>query len=164
MSRRWPRLAHIENWRDAGGCFGEKETLIPRKALSDTSSLLAVPIAETLISPMTTNAFSSIRGACDEPQLTGSSELRACWPRTTTSCDRASEDLMVRSSAWLSLPTSAAARSRSAGADELKLSSSQRCRESEDTIETPYNYDPLVLVNSQYLSTPEGDRQYGEVR
>ncbi len=37
--------------------------------------------------------------------------------------------------------------------NELKLSSSSTdAGESEDTIETPYNYDPLVVgFNSQYL-------------
>jgi len=47
--------------------------------------------------------------------------------------------------------------------NELKLSSSSTdSGESEDTIETPYNYDPLVVgFNSSTSSTSKGHRQPG---
>jgi DNA polymerase-3 subunit beta len=65
-----------------------------------------------------------------------------------------SEDLMARSSAWRSLRMSGAGAIKiRLEQNELKLSSSSTdAGESEDTIETPYNYDPLVVgFNSQYL-------------
>ncbi len=60
------RLAHIEKQGETlDGVSGEKKTLIPRKALSELSSLLGATDARRSTSPTTTrHCFSELAGGC----------------------------------------------------------------------------------------------------
>ena len=153
------RLAHSEKLGEVlEGVTGEKKTLIPRKALSELSSLLNTTEAETLeFADDEQTLFFRVGGrVLTSRKLTGQfPNYEAVLPRDNNKfvIVRA-EDLMgsILRVAQFADERSGAIKIR-LEQNELKLSSSSTdTGESEDTIETPYNYDPLVVgFNSQYL-------------
>jgi DNA polymerase-3 subunit beta len=153
------RLAHIEKLGEAlEGITGEKKTLIPRKALSELLSLLNTTEVETIdFADDEQTLFFRVGGrVLTSRKLTGNfPNYEAVLPRDNNKFVIVrSEDLMA---AILRVAQFADERSGAIKirleTNELKLSSSSTdSGESEDTIETPYNYDPLVVgFNSQYL-------------
>ena len=153
------RLAHIEKLGESlEGISGEKKTLIPRKALSELLSLLNSTEAETLdFADDEQTLFFRVGGrVLTSRKLTGNfPNYEAVLPRDNNKFVIVrSEDLTA---AILRVAQFADERSGAIKIrleqNELKLSSSSTdSGESEDTIETPYNYDPLVVgFNSQYL-------------
>ena len=153
------RLAHIEKLGETlDGVSGEKKTLIPRKALSELSSLLGATEAETLdFADDDQTLYFRVGGrVLTSRKLTGQfPNYEAVLPRDNNKFVIVrSEDLMgsIQRVAQFADERSGAIKIR-LEQNELKLSSSSTdAGESEDTIETPYNYDPLVVgFNSQYL-------------
>jgi DNA polymerase III subunit beta len=153
------RLAHIEkSGEHLEGISGEKKTLIPRKALSELSGLLANTDSETLdFADDDQTLYFQIGGrVLTSRKLTGQfPNYEAVLPRDNNKFVIVkSEDLMasIQRVAQFADERSGAIKIR-LEQNELKLSSSSTdSGESEDTIETPYNYDPLVVgFNSQYL-------------
>jgi len=153
------RLAHIEKLGEAlEGISGEKKTLIPRKALSELLSLLNSSEVETLeFADDEQTLFFRVGGrVLTSRKLTGQfPNYEAVLPRDNNKFVIVrSEDLMgcIQRVAQFADERSGAIKIR-LETNELKLSSSSTdSGESEDTIETPYNYDPLVVgFNSQYL-------------
>ncbi len=153
------RLAHIEKLGETlEGVSGEKKTLIPRKALAELSSLLGSTDAETLdFADDDQTLFFKVGGrVLTSRKLTGQfPNYEAVLPRDNNKFVIVrSEDLMsaIQRVAQFADERSGAIKIR-LEQNELKLSSSSTdSGESEDTIETPYNYDPLVVgFNSQYL-------------
>jgi DNA polymerase III subunit beta len=153
------RLAHVEKTGEAlTGINGEKKTLIPRKALSELQGLLANTEAETLeFADDEQTLFFKVGGrVLTSRKLSGqfpnyeavlprdnnkfvivkADELSACIQRVAQFADERSGAIKMRLEQ-----------------NELKLSSSSTdAGESEDSIETPYNYDAIVVgFNSQYL-------------
>jgi DNA polymerase-3 subunit beta len=153
------RLAHVEKHGETlAGISGEKKTLIPRKALAELSSLLGTTEAETLefADDDSTLFFRVGNRVLTSRKLTGQfPNYEAVLPRDNNKFVIVrSEDLMaaIQRVAQFADERSGAIKIR-LEQNELKLSSSSTdAGESEDTIETPYNYDPLVVgFNSQYL-------------
>jgi DNA polymerase-3 subunit beta len=153
------RLAHIEKLGEAlEGITGEKKTLIPRKALSELLSLLNSTEVETIdFADDEQTLFFRVGGrVLTSRKLTGNfPNYEAVLPRDNNKFVIVrSEDLMaaIQRVAQFADERSGAIKIR-LETNELKLSSSSTdTGESEDTIETPYNYDPLVVgFNSQYL-------------
>jgi len=153
------RLAHIEKLGETlDGISGEKKTLIPRKALSELSGLLGSTDVETLdFADDDQTLFFRVGGrVLTSRKLTGQfPNYEAVLPRDNNKFVIVrSEDLMgcIQRVAQFADERSGAIKIRLEG-NELKLSSSSTdAGESEDTIETPYNYDPLVVgFNSSYL-------------
>jgi DNA polymerase-3 subunit beta len=153
------RLAHIEKLGESlEGISGEKKTLIPRKALSELSSLLGSTDAESMeFADDDSTLFFKVGGrVLTSRKLTGQfPNYEAVLPRDNNKFVIVrSEDLMgcIQRVAQFADERSGAIKIR-LEQNELKLSSSSTdAGESEDTIETPYNYDPLVVgFNSQYL-------------
>ncbi len=153
------RLAHVEKLGETlDGITGEKKTLIPRKALSELSSLLSATDAETMdFADDDSTLFFKVGGrVLTSRKLTGQfPNYEAVLPRDNNKFVIVrSEDLMgcIQRVAQFADERSGAIKIR-LEQNELKLSSqSTDSGESEDTIETPYNYDPLVVgFNSQYL-------------
>jgi DNA polymerase-3 subunit beta len=152
------RLAHIEKLGESLAGISEKKTLIPRKALSEISSLLANTESETIeFADDDQTLFFRVGGrVLTSRKLTGQfPNYEAVLPRDNTKFVIVrSEDLMasIQRVAQFADERSGAIKIR-LEQNELKLSaSSTDAGESEDIIETPYNYDPLVVgFNSQYL-------------
>ena len=153
------RLAHVEKHGESlEGISGEKKTLIPRKALAELASLLGSSDAETLdFADDDSTLFFRVGGrVLTSRKLTGNfPNYEAVLPRDNNKFVIVrSEDLMsaIQRVAQFADERSGAIKIR-LETNELKLSSSSTdTGESEDTIETPYNYDPLVVgFNSQYL-------------
>ena len=153
------RLAHVEKLGEAlEGLSGEKKTLIPRKALSELFGLLSNTDAETLeFTDDEQTLFFRVGGrVLTSRKLTGQfPNYEAVLPRDNNKFVIVrSEDLMasIQRVAQFADERSGAIKIR-LEQNELKLSSSSTdSGESEDSIETPYNYDPLVVgFNSQYL-------------
>jgi DNA polymerase-3 subunit beta len=153
------RLAHIEKLGESlEGLSGEKKTLIPRKALSELLSLLNSTEEETLeFGDDEQTLYFRVGGrVLTSRKLTGQfPNYEAVLPRDNNKFVIVrSEDLMgsIQRVAQFADERSGAIKIR-LEQNELKLSSSSTdSGESEDTIETPYNYDPLVVgFNSQYL-------------
>jgi len=153
------RLAHVEKLGESlEGVSGEKKTLIPRKALQELLSLLNSTEAETLdFADDEQTLFFRVGGrVLTSRKLTGQfPNYEAVLPRDNNKFVIVrSEDLMgcILRVAQFADERSGAIKIR-LEQNELKLSSSSTdAGESEDTIETPYNYDPLVVgFNSQYL-------------
>jgi DNA polymerase-3 subunit beta len=156
------RLAHIERLGETlEGISGEKKTLIPRKALGELQSLLAsgsggdddfVEFADD----ETTLFFRMGGRVLTSRKLTGQfPNYEAVLPRDNNKFVIVrSEDLMgaLQRVAQFADERSGAIKIR-LEQNELRISSSSTdAGESEDTIETPYNYDPLVVgFNSSYL-------------
>jgi len=153
------RLAHIEKLGESlDGISGEKKTLIPRKALSELLSLLNSTEVETIdFADDEQTLFFRVGGrVLTSRKLTGQfPNYEAVLPRDNNKFVIVrSEDLMgsIQRVAQFADERSGAIKIR-LETNELKLSSSSTdSGESEDTIETPYNYDPIVVgFNSQYL-------------
>jgi len=153
------RLAHIEKLGESlAGIAGEKKTLIPRKALSELLSLLNTTEVESIeFADDEQTLFFRVGGrVLTSRKLTGQfPNYEAVLPRDNNKFVIVrSEDLMsaIQRVAQFADERSGAIKIR-LETNELKLSSSSTdSGESEDTIETPYNYDPLVVgFNSQYL-------------
>jgi DNA polymerase III subunit beta len=153
------RLAHVEKLGETlEGIMGEKKTLIPRKALAELSGLLGTTEAETMdFADDDSTLFFRVGGrVLTSRKLTGQfPNYEAVLPRDNNKFVIVrSEDLMgcIQRVAQFADERSGAIKIR-LEQNELKLSSqSTDSGESEDTIETPYNYDPLVVgFNSQYL-------------
>jgi DNA polymerase-3 subunit beta len=153
------RLAHIEKLgENLEGVSGEKKTLIPRKALAEISSLLGGSDVETIeFGDDEQTLFFKIGGrVLTSRKLTGQfPNYEAVLPRDNTKFVIVrSEDLMksIQRVAQFADERSGAIKIR-LEQNELKLSAqSTDAGESEDIIETPYNYEPLVVgFNSSYL-------------
>jgi DNA polymerase III subunit beta len=155
------RLAHVEKLgENIEGITGEKKTLIPRKALSELSGLLSTVDDKTTTMEFAdddSTLFFKVGGrVLTSRKLTGQfPNYEAVLPRDNNKFVIVrSEDLMgcIQRVAQFADERSGAIKIR-LEQNELKLSSqSTDAGESEDTIETPYNYDPLVVgFNSQYL-------------
>ena len=153
------RLAHIEKLNETiDGISGEKKTLIPRKALAELNSLIAASDAETIeFADDDQTLFFKIGGrVLTSRKLTGQfPNYEAVLPRDNTKFVIVrSTDLMaaIQRVAQFADERSGAIKMR-LEQNELKLSAqSTDAGESEDSIETPYNYDPLVVgFNSSYL-------------
>ena len=153
------RLAHIEKQGESlEGINGEKKTLIPRKALSELLSLLNSTDAESVeFADDEQTLYFRIGGrVLTSRKLTGQfPNYEAVLPRDNNKFVIVrSEDLMasIQRVAQFADERSGAIKIR-LEQNELKLSAqSTDAGESEDVIETPYNYDPLVVgFNSSYL-------------
>jgi DNA polymerase-3 subunit beta len=159
------RLAHIEKTGETiEGISGEKKTLIPRKALAELNGLLAN------MEPNKDKAPQFIEFADDDQTLffkvggrvLTSRKLTGQFPNYEAVLPRDNNKFVIVRSEDLmsSLQRVAQFADERSGAikirleqNELKLSAqSTDSGESEDIIETPYNYDPLVVgFNSAYL-------------
>jgi DNA polymerase-3 subunit beta len=153
------RLAHIEkSGEDFPGIGPEKKTLIPRKALSELQSLLSNTDAEHLefADDDHTLYFRIGRRVLTSRKLTGQfPNYEAVLPRDHNKFVVVrSEDLSgsIQRVAQFADERSGAIRIR-IEQNELKISSSStETGESEDTIDTPYNFDAIVVgFNSAYL-------------
>jgi DNA polymerase III subunit beta len=153
------RLAHIEkSGEDFPGIGPEKKTLIPRKALSELQSLLSNTDAEHLdfADDDHTLYFRIGRRVLTSRKLTGQfPNYEAVLPRDNNKFVVVrSEDLSgsIQRVAQFADERSGAIRIR-IEQNELKISSSStETGESEDTIDTPYTFDAIVVgFNSAYL-------------
>lgn len=153
------RLAHIEKLgENLEGLSGEKKTLIPRKALAELNGLLGSTDAEQIeFADDEQTLFFRIGGrVLTSRKLTGQfPNYEAVLPRDNNKFVIVrSEDLMgsIQRVAQFADERSGAIRMR-LEQNELKLSAqSTDAGESEDVIETPYSYDPIVVgFNSSYL-------------
>jgi DNA polymerase-3 subunit beta len=163
------RLAHIEKTGEPiEGISGEKKTLIPRKALAELNGLLAN--MEPSKDPNKDKAPQFVEFADDDQTLffkvggrvLTSRKLTGQFPNYEAVLPRDNNKFVIVRSEDLmsSLQRVAQFADERSGAikirleqNELKLSAqSTDSGESEDIIETPYNYDPLVVgFNSSYL-------------
>ncbi len=154
------RLAHVEKTGESLGAVpgGEKKTLIPRKALSELQSLLSNTDAEFIEFADDDNQlfFRVGHRVLTSRKLTGQfPNYEAVLPRDNNKFVIVrSEDLMssIQRVAQFADERSGAVKMR-LEANELKISSSStESGESEDTIESPYQFDPLVVgFNSSYM-------------
>ncbi len=136
----------------------EIRILIPHKALAELASLLmSSPVAQIHFAKDNTTLFFVVGSRLlTSRQLTGTfPNYEAVLPRDNTNrvvLQREEFSLAVRRVAQFSDERSNAVRIR-LGKDELKVSSSSvEIGESEDTVETAYSGDPLLMgFNSQYL-------------
>ena len=153
------RLAHIEKSGETlSNVSGERKTLIPRKALAELQSLLANTEAETIefADDDSTLFFRIGHRVLTSRKLTGQfPNYEAVMPRDNNKFAVVrSQDLMgsIQRVAQFADERSGAVKLR-LEQNELKISSSSTdSGESEDTIETPYNFEPLVVgFNSAYL-------------
>jgi DNA polymerase-3 subunit beta len=153
------RLAHVEKSGETlGNISGEKKTLIPRKALSELQSLLSNGDVEHVdfADDDHTLFFRIGHRTLTSRKLTGQfPNYEAVLPRDNNKFVVVrSEDLMgsIQRVAQFADERSGAVKMR-LEQNELKISSSSTdSGESEDTIETPYNFDAIVVgFNSAYL-------------
>ncbi len=158
------RLAHVERIGESlEGMSGERKTLIPRKALGELQSLLASTSAATeaedyveFADDETTLYFRIGGRVLTSRKLTGQfPNYEAVLPRDNNKFVIVrSDDLMgaLQRVSQFADERSGAIKLR-LEQNELRISSSSAdAGESEDIIETPYNYDPLVVgFNSSYL-------------
>ncbi len=153
------RLAHVEKTgENLANITGEKKILIPRKALSELQGLLASTDApEIEFADDDHTLFFRIGGrTLTSRKLTGQfPNYEAVLPRDNN------KFLVVRSEELQqSIQRVAQFADERSGAIKIRLeqnelrisSSSTDSGESEDVIETPYNFDAIVVgFNSQYL-------------
>lgn len=153
------RLAFIEKSSESYPEIGsEKKTLIPRKALAELQSLLGNTEAETIefADDESTLFFRVGHRVLTSRKLTGQfPNYEAVFPRDNNKFVIVrSEELSraIQLTSQFADERSGAIRMR-LEQNELKLSaSSSDTGESEDSIETPYNFDPIVVgFNSSYL-------------
>jgi len=153
------RLAHIEkSGENLSNISGEKKTLIPRKALAELQSLLSASDQEYLefADDEQTLFFRIGHRTLTSRKLTGQfPNFEAVMPRDNNKFVVVrSEDLNVsiQRVAQFADERSGAIKIR-VEQNELKVSSSSTdSGESEDVIETPYSFDPIVVgFNSAYL-------------
>jgi len=152
------RLAHIEKTGEEFDVPGEQKTLVPKKAMSELFSLLQNSDVEHVefAKDESTLFFRIGERLLTSRQLTGQfPNYEAVMPRDN------SRFVVVRSSelgaaiqrvAQFADERSGAIRLRMES-NELKISSqSSESGESEDTIDTPYAGDPIVVgFNSTYI-------------
>ncbi len=153
------RLAHLEKGGESlKNISGEKKTLIPRKALAELQSLLADTDEESLdfYDDEHTLFFRLGHRMLTTRKLTGQfPNYEAVLPRDNNKrVVVRSEELMhsIQRVAQFADERSGAIKIR-LEQNEMKISSSSAdSGESEDTIETPYNFDSIVVgFNSVYL-------------
>ncbi len=152
------RLAHVEKGNETIDVSGERKTLIPRKALAELQSLLGATDQEFLYfaEDDTTLYFRIGERVLTSRKLTGQfPNYEAVMPRDNNKfVVIAAQDLgaSIQRVAQFADERSGAIKVR-VEQNELKISSSSTdAGESEDTIETPYNFDPIVMgFNSAYL-------------
>ncbi len=153
------RLAHIEKTGESfSGISGEKKVLIPRKALQELQSLLLNTESEALdfADDDSTLFFRVGHRVLTSRRLTGQfPNYEAVMPRDNNKFVIVrSQDLSasIQRVAQFADERSGAIKMR-IEQNELKVSSSSaEAGESEDTIETPYSSDPIVVgFNSAYL-------------
>ena len=153
------RLAHIEKTGETlTNINGEKKTLIPRKALAELQSLLSNTEDEALeyADDDHTLFFRVGHRTLTSRKLTGQfPNYEAVLPRDNNKFVVVrSEDLMgsIQRVAQFADERSGAVKMR-LEQNEMKISSSSaESGESEDIIETPYTFDPLMVgFNSAYL-------------
>jgi len=153
------RLAHIEKGGESfPGISAERKTLIPRKALQELQSLLSNTEAEHIeFAEDDANLFFRIgHRVLTSRKLSGQfPNYEAVMPRDNNKFVIVrSQDLFgsIQRVAQFADERSGAIKMR-IEQNELKVSSSSTdAGESEDTIETPYSFDPIVVgFNSAYL-------------
>jgi DNA polymerase-3 subunit beta len=153
------RLSFVEKPGESlEGISGEKRVLIPRKALQELSSLLSNTDAETVdfADDEHTLFFRVGHRTLSSRKLTGQfPNYEAVMPRDNTkfAVIRSSElSHAIQRVAQFADERSRAVRLRLEG-NELKISAnSTESGESEDTIDTPYAGDPIVVgFNSEYI-------------
>lgn len=152
------RLAHIEHGGTKLPVSGELKVLVPKKAMAELSTLLNSTDAQTVdFAKDESTLFFRIGGRLlTSRQLTGQfPNYEAVLPRennkfVTVHCDELSA--AIQRVAQFADERSNAIRMR-VEKNELKVSSSNtETGESEDSIETAYVGDPMVIgFNSQYL-------------
>jgi DNA polymerase-3 subunit beta len=153
------RLSHIEKSGENFPSIGaEKKILVPRKALAELQSLLANTDAESIDFADDENTLFFRVGQ----RVLTSRRLNGQFPNYEAVLPRDNNKFAIVRSEDLSRSiqlTSQFADERSGAIkirleqNELKISaSSTDSGESEDTIETPYNFDPIIVgFNSVYL-------------
>ncbi|HEX3941900.1 MAG TPA: DNA polymerase III subunit beta [Acidobacteriaceae bacterium] len=153
------RLAHLEKTGESlKNISGEKKTLIPRKALAELVSLLSASNEELLDfqDDEHTLFFRLGHRTLTTRKLTGQfPNYEAVLPRDNNKLVVVrSDELMgsIQRVAQFADERSGAIRIR-LEQNEMKISSSSTdSGESEDSIETPYNFDPITVgFNSAYL-------------
>ena len=154
------RLAQVEYKTSTTPSIQENEIriLIPHKALAEMASLLmSSPVGSIQFAKDNTTLFFVIGSRLlTSRQLMGTfPNYEAVLPRDNANrvvLQREEFSLAIRRVAQFSDERSSAVRIR-LGKDELKVSSSSvEIGESEDTVETAYSGDPLLMgFNSQYL-------------
>jgi len=152
------RLAHIEHSNTKLPVNGEMRVLVPKKAMSELSTLLANTDAQTVeFAKDESTLFFRVGGRLlTSRQLTGQfPNYEAVLPRdnnksVTVHCDELSS--AIQRVAQFADERSNAIRMRMEK-NELRVSSSNtETGESEDSIETAYNGDAIMIgFNSQYL-------------
>jgi len=152
------RLAHIEHGGTKLPVSGELKVLVPKKAMAELSTLLNSTDAQTVeFAKDESTLFFRIGGRLlTSRQLTGQfPNYEAVLPRESNKfvsvhCDELSA--AIQRVAQFADERSNAIRMR-VEKNELKVSSSNtETGESEDSIETAYTGDPMVIgFNSQYL-------------
>ena len=152
------RLAHIEHNTTKLPVNGEMRVLVPKKAMAELTTLLANSDAQTVeFAKDESTLFFRIGGRLlTSRQLTGQfPNYEAVLPRdnnksVTVHCDELSS--AIQRVAQFADERSNAIRMR-VEKNELKVSSSNtETGESEDSIETAYTGDPMMIgFNSQYL-------------
>jgi DNA polymerase-3 subunit beta len=152
------RLAHVEHVNSKVGVGGEMKVLVPKKAMAELSSLLnAADIQSIEFAKDESTLFFRIGSRLlTSRQLTGQfPNYEAVLPRDNNKavavhCDELSA--AIQRVAQFADERSNAIRMR-VEQNELKVSSSNtEIGESEDSIETSYTGDPMVIgFNSQYL-------------
>jgi DNA polymerase-3 subunit beta len=154
------RLAHIEHPNSKFPVSGEMRVLVPKKAMSELNTLLSVtddPAASVEFAKDESTLFFRVGGRLlTSRQLTGQfPNYEAVLPRdnnksVTVHCDDLSG--AIQRVAQFADERSNAIRLR-LGKNELKISSSNtETGESEDSLETSYAGDEIVIgFNSQYL-------------
>ena len=152
------RLAHIEHANTKLPVSGELKVLVPKKAMAELSTLLNSSDAQTVeFAKDESTLFFRIGGRLlTSRQLTGQfPNYEAVLPRdnnkfVSVHCDELSA--AIQRVAQFADERSNAIRMR-VEKNELKVSSSNtETGESEDSIETAYTGDPMVIgFNSQYL-------------
>ena len=166
------RLAHIEtSAAKFPGVSGEMKTLVPKKAMAELNSLLNFADIETIdfAKDESTLFFRVGDRLLTSRQLTGQfPNYEAVLPRDNTkSVTVRCEDIAsaIQRVAQFADERSGAIRLR-LDKDEIRISSSStEAGESEDSIETSYKADPLVIgFNSQYLLDFLKASSGGEVR
>ncbi|MBV8205428.1 MAG: DNA polymerase III subunit beta [Acidobacteria bacterium] len=165
------RLAHIEKNGSDFGITGEVKTLVPKKAMHELAALLNCSDAEEVEFARDENALFFRMGSrlLTSRQLTGQfPNYEAVLPRgndkaVVVSCDDISG--AIQRVAQFADERSGAIRLR-LEKDEIRISSSStEAGESEDSIETAYKADPLVIgFNSQYLLDFFKAANTGEIR
>jgi DNA polymerase-3 subunit beta len=153
------RLAFVEKAGETlAGISGEKRVLVPRKALQELQTLLGSTEAEAVefADDEHTLFFRVGHRTLSSRKLSGQfPNYEAVMPRDNTkfAVVRSSElSAAIQRVAQFADERSGAIRMRLEG-NELKISSqSTESGESEDTIDTPYSSDPIVVgFNSGYI-------------